>query len=145
MALTDRIGPICDLLLGAAYADQLFKDRERVEVREMLAELLGTAITPALDERIASFTPASFDVAKTAAVFADDPEEDRMRLLHLVSAIHDVDEEIDMREDDYLRALGTALALPASALEGLTVHIEVTELRGNLEKARTGPPPPPKT
>ena len=41
MALDDRIGPICDLLMGAAYADKEFKDREREEVREMLVAALG--------------------------------------------------------------------------------------------------------
>ncbi|HWO22958.1 MAG TPA: TerB family tellurite resistance protein [Kofleriaceae bacterium] len=143
MALPDRILPLCDLLLGAAYADQQFQARERKVVRELLAELTGAALTPELEERILEFAPARFDLAATAAQFRGDPEEDRRRLVHLVAAINDADEELDLAENDYLCALAAALDLPKSALAGLAVEVEVEDLRDHLDKVRKGPPPPP--
>jgi uncharacterized tellurite resistance protein B-like protein len=143
MALPDRIVPLCDLLLGAAYADQQFEAREREEVRALLADLSGATLTAELENRIATFDPKTFDLAKTAAEFKTDDPDDRRRLLFLVAAINDADEEVDLAEDEYLRALAAALDLPASALQGLTVEIEVEELREDFAKVRKGPPPPP--
>lgn len=143
MSLSDRIVPLCDLLLGAAYADKQFKDREREEVTGMLADLAGT-LTPELSKQIDGFDPKKFDLAKTAAAFAGDTEDDRRKLLFLVAAINDADEEVDFAEDEYLRALSNALFLPASALDGLVVDMEVEELKQTFEKVRKGPPPTPK-
>jgi uncharacterized tellurite resistance protein B-like protein len=143
MALNDRIVPLCDLLLGAAYADKQFKAREREEVRELLADLSGSKLSTELENRIAKFDPKSFDLVKTAAAFKTDDPDDRRRVLFLVAAINDADEEVDFAEDEYLRELAAALDLPASALEGLTIDIEVEELREDFAKVRKGPPPPP--
>ncbi|MBC7978835.1 MAG: TerB family tellurite resistance protein [Myxococcales bacterium] len=143
MVLTDRIGPLCDLLLGAAYADRELKDVEDEEVREMLVDLSGAELTTELEHKIASFDPETFDLTATAAVFKEDPADDRRRLLFLVAAINDVDEETDLAEDDYLRALGAALELPAEALAGLTLDIEIEDLRQDFAKVRRGPPPIP--
>ena len=143
MALSDRIVPLCDLLLGAAYADKQFEAREREEVRGMLADLSGSKLSPELEHRIDTFNSAKFDLAKTAAEFKADSVDDRRRLLFLVAAINDADEEVDFAEDEYLRALAAALDLPASALAGLTVDVEVEELREEFVKVRKGPPPPP--
>jgi uncharacterized tellurite resistance protein B-like protein len=143
MALPDRILSVCDLLLGAAYADEQFADREREEVRGMLADLTGETLSAELEKRIGSFDPKNFDLAKAAGEFAGDSEDDRRRLLFLVAAINEADEEIDFAEDDYLRSLAKALGLPASALEGMTVDVEVEELQQSLAKVRKVPPPPP--
>jgi len=143
MALSDRIIPLCDLLLGAAHADEQFKDREREEVAGMLADLSGAKLSKDLEQRIDNFDPKQFDLTRTAAEFKGDSPDDRRRLLFLVAAINDADEEVDFAEDEYLRALATALELPASALQGLTVDIEVEELRETFTKVRKGPPPPP--
>ena len=143
MALTDRIAPLCDLLLGAAYADHELKDVEDEEVRAMLVDLSGAELTTELEQQIASFDPARFDLAASAAAFQLDPPDERRRLLFLVAAVHDADDEIDLAEDDYLRALCAALALPDDALAGLTVDVEVEELRDSFAKVRRGPPPPP--
>jgi uncharacterized tellurite resistance protein B-like protein len=144
MALPDRILPVCDLLLGAAYADEEFKDREREEVRGMLSDLTGAELSKELEDRIANFDPKKLDVAKVADEFKSDSEDDRKRLLHLVAAINDADEEVDLAEDDYLRALAKALDLPDSALSGMTVDVEVEELQQELAKVRKVPPPTPK-
>ncbi|MDQ3369102.1 MAG: TerB family tellurite resistance protein [Myxococcota bacterium] len=143
MALSDRIAPLCDLLMGAAYADEQFKDREREEVREMLADLSGSQLSAELEARIDTFDAKAFDLTATAAAFQRDSEEDRRRVLFLVAAINDADEEIDFAEDEYLRALAAALALPQAALEGLTIDVEVEELRSDFVRVRGVPPPPP--
>ena len=143
MSLTDRIAPLCDLLLGAAYADQHFKDREREEVREMLADLSGAKLTPELEDQITKFDPKAFDLLKTAGAFLSDTEEERRRLLFLVAAVNDADDEVDFAEDEYLRDLASALFLPAEALKGMVVEMEVEEQREVFEKVRKGPPPPP--
>ena len=142
MSLSDRIVPLCDLLLGAAYADKQFKDREREEVTGMLSDLAGS-LTPELTAQIDGFDPKKFDLAKTAAAFASDGEDERRRLLFLVAAINDADEEHDFAEDEYLRSLAKALALPAAALDGLIIDVEVEELKETFDKVRKGPPPPP--
>ena len=142
MATPDRILPLCDILLGAAHADKEFHEREREEVSGMLADLAGS-LTPELEKRIASFDPKTFDLAKTAAAFKDDPPDDRRRLLFLVAAVNEADEEVDMSEDEYLRALAKALELPPEALAGMVIDVEVEELREEFAKVRKGPPPPP--
>jgi uncharacterized tellurite resistance protein B-like protein len=143
MSISDRIVPVCDLLLGAAYADEELRQQEKDEVRALVQDLAGE-VPAEVDARIAAFDPAKFDLAKAAEPFRGDSEDDRRRLLVLVSAIIEADEEIDLREDDYLRDLAKALALPASALAGLTVEVEAEELKETFVAVRKGPPPPPK-
>ena len=143
MALPDRILPLCDLLLGAAHADDRFEDREDEEVRALLTELSGTELSTDLEQRLASFDPKTFDLAATAKQFATDSFDDRRRLVHLVAAINDADEETDLAEDEYLRALAKALEMPDDSLLGLVLDVEIEVLRENFEKVRKGPPPPP--
>lgn len=140
---TDRLAPLCDLLLGAAYADKQLAESEQDEVRALLEDLAGE-LPVELEQRIAEFDPKQFDLAKTAAVFRGDSEDERKKLLFLVSAVIEADQELDFAEDEYLRALATALALPASALAGLTVDVETEELKETFQAVRKGPPPPPK-
>jgi len=141
MSLQDRIAPLCDLLLGAAYADDDFKDREREEVSGLLQDL--GALDKDVEALIAKFDPAKFDVWAAAAPFKGDPEDDRRRLLFLVAAINDADDEVDFSEDDYLRSVAAALDLPASALAGMTIDIEDGDKKEVLAQVRKGPPPPP--
>ena len=144
MSLPDRILPLCDLLLGAAHADRQFKDREREVVRELLGKLLGGPLTDALEARISSFVPARFELTILADEFRGEPEAERRHVLELVAAVHDADGELDMAENDYLRALAEALELPKSALDGLAVEVEVVDLREALAKVRKAPPTPPR-
>ena len=140
--MQDRIFPLSELLLGAAYADKELKDEEKVEVRRLLQELAGD-VSPEVDAAIASFEPAKFDVKSSASAFKSDSEDDRKKVLYLVAAVNEADEELDMAEDEYLRAVAAALDLPSSALEGLTVEVETEELKEALAVVRKGPPPPP--
>ena len=144
MAISDRILPLCDLLLGAAYADDELRDQEKDEVRGLLEELAGELPTE-VELRIASFDPATFSLATAAAPFKSDPEDERKKVLFLVSAVIEADDEIDFAEDDYLRDLAGALGLPKSALDGLTVEVEAEDLKETLAQVRKGPPPPPKS
>lgn len=139
---SDRILPLCELLLGAAYADKELKDAEKDEVRSLLEGLAGELPTE-VEVKIASFDPKQFDLASSAAPFKGDSEDDRKKLLYLVAAVNEADEELDLAEDDYLRALAGALGLPNSALEGLTIEVETEELKQTFQKVRKGPPPPP--
>lgn len=139
---SDRILPLCELLLGAAYADKELKDAERDEVRSLLEGLAGELPTE-VELQISKFDPKAFDLASSAAPFKSDSEDDRKKLLYLVAAVNEADEELDLAEDDYLRALAGALGLPNSALEGLTIEVETEELKQTFQKVRKGPPPPP--
>lgn len=140
---TDRILPLSELLLGAAYADKELKDQERDEVRSLLQGLAGD-LSAEVDDKIKSFDPDTFDLKASAAIFKDDSEDERKKLLYLVAAVNEADDELDFAEDDYLRALADALGLPASALEGLTVEIETEELKETFQAVvKKGPPPPP--
>ena len=92
---------------------------------------------------IASFEPEKFDLKASASAFKNDSEDDRKKVLFLVAAVHEADDEIDFDEDDYLRAVAEALELPKSAPEALSVEIEEEELKQSFEKVRKGPPPVP--
>ena len=137
MAIADRMLPLCDVLLGAAYADREVRDAERDEIRALLEDLAGELPTD-IELHIAKFDPDTFDVATTAKAFASDSEDDCKKLLFLASAVIESDDEIDFAEDDYLRALAKALALPASALAGLTVEIETRGAQANLPAGPEG-------
>ncbi len=145
MAIADRILPLCELLLGAAYADEELRDEEKDEVRALVKDLAGS-VPDEVEDRIKSFDPKKFELAKAAEAFKLDDEDDRKKLLVLVSAINESDEEIDLREDEYLRSLAKALDLPAKALDGLVIDVEAEELKETFERARrpaTIPPPVP--
>jgi len=142
MLTSDRIFPLCELLLGAAYADDELHDREKTEIRALMIELAGE-VRVEVEACIGSFEPERFDMQATARNFRDDPEADRRRLLLLVSTVSDADDEIDLAENEYLRELAAALALPPSALEGLTVDVEIEEIKDTFEAVRNGPPPVP--
>ncbi len=138
----DRIFPLCELLLGAAYADEELHHQEKTEVRALLAELAGE-MRVEVEACIASFEPKHFDLKATASAFRDDPEADRRKLLLLVSTVIEADDQMHLAEDAYLRELATALDLPRSALEGLTVDVEIEEVKETFRAVRNGPPPVP--
>jgi uncharacterized membrane protein YebE (DUF533 family) len=140
MVSSDRIFPLCELLLGAAYADDELHDREKTEVRALMAEMAGE-MRVEVEACLGSFEPDRFDLKAAAAGFRDDPEEDRRRLLLLVSTVCEADDQIDLAENDYLRELAAALGLPSSALEGLTVDVEIEEVKETFHAVRKGPPP----
>jgi uncharacterized tellurite resistance protein B-like protein len=139
---SDRIFPLCELLLGAAYADAELHPQEKTEIRALLVELAGE-LRIEVEACIASFEPEKFDPSAVIGVFRDDSEEERKRLLLLVSTVIEADDEIDLSENEYLRKLASLLALPKAALEGLVVDVEVEEVKETFQAVRKGPPPIP--
>ena len=144
MSDADRIFPLCEHLLGAAYADGEFHKSENTEIRSLLVELAGE-MRVEVEACIASFEPNTFDISSVIGVFRDDPEEERRKLLVLVSKVIEADEETDLAENEYLRRLASALVLPDSALDGLIVDvdIEIEEIKETFQAVRKGPPPIP--
>ena len=139
----ERIMVITDLLLGAVYADDNLEGSEEEAVRKLLQELLDSDELPAeVDRRIKSFPAGSFDLAATAADFLDDPPIQKRKLMELVAAVHEADEEIDLAEDAYLTDLGSALGLSPDDYSDLSLDYEIEDLRANLE-ALSAPPPVP--
>lgn len=140
MPINDRIFPLCELLLGAAYADSQLHKLEMIEVRSLLTELAGE-LRVEVEACIASFEPDKFDMKTTAGFFRGDSEEDRQKLLLLASTVIEADDEIDLAENEYLCELASALALPDSALKGLTVDIEIEEVKSTFTRMQTSPGP----
>ena len=143
METTDRIFPLCELLLGAAYADGELQDEEKIEVRALMIEMAGE-MRVEVEACIQSFDPARFDLKTTASAFRSDTEIDRRRLLLLAATVSEADDTMHFAEDDYLRQLATALELPASALEGLVIDVELEEIQEAFEVVSKGPPPIPR-
>src|SRR5262245_42744306 len=103
-SIRDRILPITDLLLGAAYADDNLAGDEEEAVRELLGDLLDNfELPPEVEARIEGFDPDEFDLKKALANFLADPPMHKKKLLELVAAVHSADEELDLDEDQYLR------------------------------------------
>jgi uncharacterized tellurite resistance protein B-like protein len=138
MSTADRIFPLCELLLGAAYADDELHPQEATEIRALLIELAGE-LRVEVEACIASFEPAKFEMKSVLGYFRDDSEEQRRKLLLLVSTVIEADEEIDLAENDYLRELAAGLGLPSSALDGLTVDVEIEEIKDTFQAVRNSP------
>jgi uncharacterized tellurite resistance protein B-like protein len=120
--------PLCELLLGAAYADQELVPQETNEIRALLIELAGEARVE-VEAAIASFDPVAFDLGSLVGYFKDDSEEDRRKVLLLASTVVEADEVIDFAENEYLQKLCAGLNLPASCLTGLVVDIEMDDIQ----------------
>ncbi len=141
--MTDRILEIVDLLMGAAHADKELRSEEERVIRQLLARLLAAdELPPEVDARVRGFEPTRFDLVGTAARFAADSDQDKRKLVELVAAVHDADEEIDLDEDTYLGELAGALGMPDVAVADLTLDYEVEDLREHLRKLRQPPPIP---
>lgn len=138
---SDRIQHVADILLGAAHADGAKDGSEEARIRRLLGELLGSETLPAaLDAHLAGFDLAGFDLARTAAVFADDPADRKRQLLELVAAVGDADDILDTREDDYLAQVAKAIGAARDTYADLVLEVE--ELRGALQSVRLPPPFP---
>jgi uncharacterized tellurite resistance protein B-like protein len=142
METSDRIFPLCELLLGAAYADGELHSQEQTEIRALLVELAGERRVE-VEACIASFEPDKFDPSSVIGIFRGDTEEERRKLLLLVSTVIEADEEIDLAESEYLRGIASALGLPASALDGLVVDVEIEEVKETFNAVARRPPPVP--
>jgi uncharacterized tellurite resistance protein B-like protein len=143
-SVQDRILVITDLLLGAVYADNRLNGEEEQTVRNLLSDLLGSELPQQVERRIKTFPANTFDLKATAKDFASDPPINKRRLLELVAAVRDADEEIDLAEDQYMVQLAKALEMDPSEYQDLTLDYEVEELRASIDDLRK-PPPVPKS
>jgi uncharacterized tellurite resistance protein B-like protein len=138
--MRDRIDAITDLLLGAAYADDHLHDREKQTIHKLLERLAGGELSEAVMQQI-----ETFDAAARAAEFANASALDKRKLLNLIVAVHEADQEFDLAEDDYLKAVAEAIGAGEAEISGLTLDYEVEELQQDLAAVRAVPPPIPGT
>jgi uncharacterized tellurite resistance protein B-like protein len=138
--MKDRLPLVADLLMDAAHADNALAGEEKVAVKRLLREVLEAPALPMdLDFRIEEFTPEKFDLAATAAAFANDTPVTKRRILELCAAVHAADGEIDFTEDEQLRRVATALGVPPDAYKDMVVTvIEEIELGEDLDHIRYG-------
>jgi uncharacterized tellurite resistance protein B-like protein len=133
--MKDHILTITDLLLGAAYADKRLEGQEKDKIRSLLAKLAGSDTFPdAVEARFREFSPAKFDAA-AAGKRLSHLGDDRRKILEMVAAVTESDEEIDLAEDRYLRQVATAMGLKDTEIKDLVVDFqEVDELEGILSE-----------
>lgn len=144
-ASTEQLIPVCELLLGAAFADNEFVDRERAAIESLLTQLLEDIEIPVMLEAcIENFEAENFDLAKSCASFKKDPAIEPREMLELIAAVHDADDEYDLAEDDYIRKVAAELGVADDKLEGLVVSYELAPISAKIKAAATPPPPPPK-
>lgn len=144
MKVRDRILVLTDLFLGAVWADDEFSEDEQRAVRTLLADLLlvqPDALPDAVEERLRTFDPLKFDVDAAAQDFATDPPMAKRRLLELVGKMVDADGVLDMKEDEYLRRLASALGMEYGEYSDLVLDYDVEELRTAFAALRVPPPP----
>ena len=141
--MQDRIDAICELLLGAAYADDFFHESEKKTINELLLKLMDGELPDELKARIEEFDPAAFEIEAQASQIADDSDDDKYKLLELIAAVHAADDEFDFAEDEYVRDVAKALGLAPEGLTRFTLEFEVEELKAELSNLRSGPPPVP--
>lgn len=140
--MSERVAAICDLLLGAAYADESFDQQEKAVIRKYLGELASDEELVTLNERIETFSMDSFDFDSVVETFVNDSSDDKHQLIKVLAAVHTADDEHDIGEDEYLRKVASSLALDAQDLKELVLDYQVETLREHLEKLRTPPPIP---
>jgi uncharacterized tellurite resistance protein B-like protein len=130
--MKEHIETITDLLLGAAYADKRLEGNEIETIRGLLCKLLGVESLPASQaDQIANFRPAKFD-AENAGASLRDLGDDRRKVLEMIAAVHDADDEFDFDEDRYLQSVGRGLGLKPEQYADLTAQMQVDDLDGAL-------------
>ena len=128
-AMKQHVQTITNLLLGAAYADKHLEGEETATIERLLCKLVGKDELPiAQSSQMKSFSPAAFDVSAAAQSLAGLDESDKRKVLEMVCAVHDADEELDLAEDAYLRKVATGLGFADDAIGGLA--LDVSELDG---------------
>jgi uncharacterized tellurite resistance protein B-like protein len=138
--MKDRIAIVADLLMGSAYADDKLDGQEKVAVRRLLRETLGVATLPMdLEFRIDEFDPKSLDLGEAGAAFASEPPEIKRRLLELLAAMHEADDEYDFAEDEYLVRVAKAMGVAESQYQDLlAIVLEEVDLAEDLRLVRHG-------
>ncbi len=120
-----------------------FRQGESVDAGElarlgsMLRDLQPREELPAaLQQRLADFDPASFDMDEAVGPFRPDSVEVKRRLLELAVAVHESDGELDFAEDTFIRELGYKLGLQLEQFNDLLLEF----LPGDAADAAKAPP-----
>jgi uncharacterized tellurite resistance protein B-like protein len=145
MKVRDRILVVTELMLGAVYADGTFTGEENEDLRKLLAMLLlctPETLPTEVDRKIREFSPTTFDLPAAAKDFLSDPPMKKRRLLELMARLVEKD-GFDLREDEYIRALGAALGMAPAEYADLVLEYDIERLRESLEMIRVAPTPPP--
>ena len=132
--MKEHVQTITNLLLGAAYADKHLEGEETATIEKLLCKLVGKDQLPiAQSSQMRSFSPAAFDVEAAAKDLSGLAEDDKRKVLEMVCAVHDADEELDFAEDRYLRKVATGLGFAEDAIAGLALDVaEVDDMDGIL-------------
>lgn len=135
--MKEHVESITNLLLGAAYADKRLEGEEVAAIERLLCKLVGTETLPeAQQAQMKSFSPAAFDVSATASSLSDLEEADKRKVLEMVCAVHDADDELDFAEDAYLKKVAGGMGLDADAIDELSLDVsEVDEMDGIFAEA----------
>jgi uncharacterized tellurite resistance protein B-like protein len=142
--MNEHVETITNLLLGAAYADDRLEGDEIKAIHDILCKLLGAEELPeSFNEQISGFDNAAFDVQAESAQLMMLSEDDKRKVLEMISTVHDADEELDLAEDEYLKNVAYGMGLDESSYGDLSLEIvEVEELAGALAPPPPPPPPP---
>lgn len=137
---------ITDLLLGAVYADGERTGEEIQTVRDLLKELLDSKELPeSIEKRITIFEPGDFSLEESAAELKGAEPLRKRKLLELVAAVRDADDEHSIAEDEYIVSLAKALGMKESEYSDLTLDFEIEDLREHLGALKSMPPALPKS
>ncbi len=130
--MKDHIATITDLLLGAAYADKHFEGREKDKIRSLLGKLVGGSLPAEIERRFVEFQPAHFDAGAAGKSLAGTGNT-RLRVLEMIAAVTESDDEIDIAEDRYIRTVAEGMGLADKEFRDLVVDFqEIDELEGIL-------------
>jgi uncharacterized tellurite resistance protein B-like protein len=136
---SDEMGPVADILMGAAFADGRFEGDEAQTVAAALLEALGEEELPKdLVVRMDKFDDAGFEVEKACAALRIGGAADRKALLALVARITECDDVHDLGETDYIVRVAKAIGAEREEYEKLVIEV-ISDA-----PARRTPPPVPK-
>ncbi len=135
--MKEHVESITNLLLGAAYADKRLEGEEVAAIERLLCKLVGSEELPeAQRAQMNAFSPAAFDVSATASGLAELEDEDKRKVLEMVCAVHDADDELDFAEDAYLRKVAVGMGLPEDSIGEMALDVsEVDEMDGIFAEA----------
>jgi uncharacterized tellurite resistance protein B-like protein len=139
--MSDRFESIAKILMGAALADDNLDGRELDTVRALVCEAMGLAELPEdLERKLHLFDKDELDVAKVVEAADLSGDDDKIKLLELIVAVHDSDEVWDLHEDEYLRKVADAMGLAKEKYADMTLDFSIEEA-GTVLKPPPLPPP----
>jgi putative colanic acid biosynthesis UDP-glucose lipid carrier transferase len=119
----DLLRTLANILLAAGHADGKLCDREQRTIARLLTDLSGGDRLPKwLEEHLAAFDPAAFDLAAAAADLRAIPPVQRRHVAELVRAVCDANNAFDLEEERFLLGLVLALSLAPEDVADLVVQ-----------------------